>query len=219
MFSESQMLNTFALDASTCAKGKHFSALRLRGGGVKIALVTGLALASIGLTAGEAHAVVVNVGGQDYDVTTFTGTFLDNISKFQTPANGGVMPWWTTGPEGTYATAVQFAAAVGNALGAPNFSDPAEGPFFAWNQYIYTPDPQTALAAVYWNPPSSSVTGFNFGWADSWVYAQATLLTSPAAPVPGPLPALGAAAAFGFSRKLRKRINRSAKTVPSTYSL
>jgi len=34
-------------------------------------------------------------------------------------------------------------------------------------------------------------------------YAQATLYTAPA---PGPLPLFGAAAAFGFSRKLRKRI-------------
>ena len=76
MFSESQMLNTFALDASTCAIGEHFSAL-CRRGGVKISLAAGLALASIGLTAGEAHAVVVNVGGQDYDVTTFTGTYDD----------------------------------------------------------------------------------------------------------------------------------------------
>jgi hypothetical protein len=217
MFSESQMLNTFALDASTCADGKHFSALRRRGG-VKIALAAGLALASIGLTAGEAHAVVVNVGGQDYDVTTFTGSFLDNISKFQTPANGGVMPWWTTGPEGTSAIAVQFANAVGTALGTPNGSpDPDVGPLFAFNQFIYTPDPQGAINAVYWNPPSSSVYGYNYGWANSHVYAQVAPASSAA--VPGPLPALGAAAAFGFSRKLRKRIKGGTNAVPSTYSL
>ncbi len=34
--------------------------------------------------------------------------------------------------------------------------------------------------------------------------------------VPGPLPVLGAAAAFGFSRKLRKRIKRSANLVSSS---
>jgi hypothetical protein len=38
-------------------------------------------------------------------------------------------------------------------------------------------------------------------------------------PVPGPLPALGAAAAFGFSRKLRKRIKGSTKTGSGAYSL
>jgi hypothetical protein len=37
-----------------------------------------------------------------------------------------------------------------------------------------------------------------------------TIETAPtSASVPGPLPALGAAATFGFSRKLRKRINSS----------
>ncbi|MCX5951713.1 MAG: hypothetical protein NT158_11330 [Cyanobacteria bacterium] len=52
-----------------------------------------------------------------------------------------------------------------------------------------------------------------------FVWAQATLYSSTAAPVPGPLPAFGAAAAFGFSRKLRKRIKRSGNAVSSTYSL
>ena len=42
---------------------------------------------------------------------------------------------------------------------------------------------------------------------------------SATARVPGPLPALGAAAAFGFSRKLRKRIKGGTNAVPSTYSL
>ena len=37
-------------------------------------------------------------------------------------------------------------------------------------------------------------------------YAEATPL---AAPAPGPLPLFGAAAAFGFSRKLRKRIKQA----------
>jgi len=46
----------------------------------------------------------------------------------------------------------------------------------------------------------------------------ATVSATPV-PVPGPLPALGAAAAFGFSRKLRKRIKHSTNAVPSSYSL
>lgn len=36
---------------------------------------------------------------------------------------------------------------------------------------------------------------------------------------PGPLPIFGAAAAFGFSRQLRKRIKGSSNTVPNTYTL
>ncbi len=55
--------------------------------------------------------------------------------------------------------------------------------------------------------------------ADDTAWTQATPLTSSTAPVPGPLPALGAAAAFGFSRKLKKHIKRSFDAVSSTYSL
>ena len=39
--------------------------------------------------------------------------------------------------------------------------------------------------------------------ADTWTQ---TITQTPLAPVPGPLPLLGAGAAFGFSRKLRRRI-------------
>ncbi|WP_254954261.1 hypothetical protein [Cyanobium sp. Cruz-8H5] len=40
------------------------------------------------------------------------------------------------------------------------------------------------------------------------------LLGAPAASVPGPLPLLGAGAAFGWSRKLRKRIAAPLITPP-----
>ena len=206
MFSESQMLNTFVLDASTCARGEHFSAL-CRRGGLKISLAAGLALASIGLTAGEAHAVVVNVGGQDYDVTTFTGTYDDYASKFATPANGGVMPWW----EGNTTNTVDpFVTAVGSLLGEPNtiFGD-TFGPIFAKDGYVY--------GRYYGYNGNNQIQDYLRSGSESRVWAQVAPASSAA--VPGPLPALGAAAAFGFSRKLRKRINRSAKTVPSTYSL
>ena len=38
--------------------------------------------------------MIVNVGGQDYDVTTFTGSYNANKSKFNLPSAGGLMPWW-----------------------------------------------------------------------------------------------------------------------------
>ncbi|MEI6110888.1 MAG: hypothetical protein WCP63_04335 [Cyanobium sp. ELA712] len=43
------------------------------------------------------------------------------------------------------------------------------------------------------------------GDSQIFTYAPATLYTAPTA-APGPLPLFGAAAAFGFSRKLRKRL-------------
>ena len=56
-------------------------------------LAFGVAFAGVVMTAGQARAVIVTVGGQDWDVTTFTGAYNDNTAKFQTAANGGVMPW------------------------------------------------------------------------------------------------------------------------------
>jgi hypothetical protein len=49
----------------------------------------------------------------------------------------------------------------------------------------------------------------------AFTFAAAKLLGN-SVPVPGPLPLLGAAAAFGFSRKLRKRINISKAVDAST---
>jgi hypothetical protein len=49
----------------------------------------------------------------------------------------------------------------------------------------------------------------NFGWLtyESGTYATATLAPPPPpAAVPGPLPLFGAAAAFGMSRRLRRKI-------------
>ncbi len=58
--------------------------------------------------------------------------------------------------------------------------------------------------------------GDNFGGYTVKLFRGADV--SPAS-VPGPLPALGAAAAFGFSRELRKRIKGSTNALSSSYSL
>jgi hypothetical protein len=44
----------------------------------------------------------------------------------------------------------------------------------------------------------------------SYSWAVGTFVPAPPSTVPGPLPLVGAAAAFGFSRRLRSRINKSA---------
>ncbi|MFN9387404.1 MAG: hypothetical protein ACK6BU_10640 [Cyanobacteriota bacterium] len=59
----------------------------------KLALGATGALAAISLSPGSAQAIVVTVGGAQYDVTTFTGSADANAVKFNTPANGGMMPW------------------------------------------------------------------------------------------------------------------------------
>ena len=143
------------------------------------------------LTAGQAQAFVVTVNSLKYDVTTFNGTYNANTSQFATAANGGVMPWW-----GSSSLASQFATTVGTSLGNPNFSS-SLGPYFAYSQ--------TGSQIQYWRTNSmgstQNVTNIfnNTIMTNTWAIASL-------APVTGPLPALGAAAAFGLSRKLRKRI-------------
>jgi hypothetical protein len=152
--------------------------LRCRGG-----------LAAISLSPGSAQAYVVTVGGVQYDVTTFTGSYNDNTSKFGTAANTGVMPWW-----GDSTMAQAFAVQVGSSLGLLNVSG-SLGPFFGYQKT------GNSISNYRWVGSTSNVGTGSIGAQFSRTWAQATLV-----PAPGPLPLFGAAAAFGFSRKLRKRI-------------
>ena len=147
------------------------------------------------LAPNPAEAVPVTVNGTAYDVNTFAGTYNANTAKFNTLANNGLMPWW-----GNASLAEQFSAAVGASLGTPVAG---YGPNFAHAI-------QNSGFAVYVNgkvfdPSFSSVYSYSFLTNESGTYATATLAPPPAG-VPGPLPLFGAAAAFGLSRRLRRRI-------------
>jgi hypothetical protein len=204
-------MSPFSSSPSTSAKGDNSNPNPRCSSLKKSALLTAMAVGA--LTAGHAQAVVVNVDGQDWDVTTFSGGYYENSSKFETPANGGVMPWWNN-----INLAGTFTAAVSSSLGD-------EGPYFAFetdptafggvgviNQLIYNSShPMTIFGA------GKAGIGPGYGGPQAG-WAQATPYTSPAA-APGPLPALGAAAAFGYSRKLRKRIKRNTNTGSGAYCL
>ena len=165
----------------------------------------GAAVAIGVLGAGQAQAVVVNVNGQNWNVTTFTGSYNDNISKFNTPANGGVMPWWT-GSLPSSSLARQFAIAVGLSLGTANPTEYSNGgPFFPYTLG------GGSIFSCFWRQTLQDRCGFGSELTSNYTWAQAELV-----PAPGPLPALGAAAAFGFSRKLRKRINAGTNPASST---
>ena len=166
----------------------------------KLALgAAAVALAALSLSPGSAQAYVVTVGGLQYDVTTFTGTYNGNTSKFATAANGGVMPWWDNS-----SLAPDFTTAVGTNLGTPNVSN-TWGPYFGWR----------TIGVVDVFRYQSSTAAVGAGYTSTRTYAQATLYT----PVPAPLPLFGAAAAFGFSRKLRKRIKESCNPLALTKPL
>jgi len=173
---------------------------------VQIVLGATVAAAALSLCPGKAEAFVVSVDNVDYDVTTFTGFYDANASKFQTPANGGEMPWW-----GNITLAKQFATAVGTNLGLPFIG--IRGPFFAISTGILQgrsgASRNTDIASyltTYGNPGIVYVSGAS---DSSWTWAsvvQPTLNTRSTTDVPAPLPIFGVAAAWGSSRQLRKRI-------------
>jgi len=194
------------------------------------------------LTAGQARALVVNVNNQYWDVTTFYGSYVENYRKFSRFGPQGVMPWWE---QSTLADS--FATAVGSQLNLPEkkWIGPAFGyktvfsfvnyvPFYAWTLGSIETD-----VYVVDNVSIVLCDGCTF---TKQLWAQATPLAVTVLPeyipelpeyippeirrivqeslgpaVPGPLPALGAATGFGFSRKLRKRIKGN-KVVRTTFT-
>ena len=154
-----------------------------------------MTLAAISLSPGSAQAILVTVGGVQYDVTTFTGTQAAKNSKFATPANGGVMPWWDGSGTGVLAQA--FAAQVGLGLGTPNSGLGQQfmpsGPAFAFRL--------SSGVQNYRVNDSNATFSESLDASTSYTYAQAT-------PVPGPLPLLGAALPLSFCRRLSSRSKR-----------
>jgi hypothetical protein len=147
------------------------------------------------LSALPAAAVTVTIGVNSYDVTVFTGSYNSNTSLFQS-LSPGQMPWWgdTTGD-----TASAFATQVFNQLGSGPTS--GYGPVFA---YDIDAGGVVGITQSLTHLPSQNVE--TIGLNDSVAYAIATPLGPPPNQVPAPLPVFGAMAAFGCSRKLRKRI-------------
>ncbi|MEB3352523.1 MAG: hypothetical protein VKM01_09390 [Cyanobacteriota bacterium] len=169
----------------------------------------GLAFGSLvlSLTPGVAQAVsvvTVNVGGTNYDLTTFEGSYNSNTAKFATPANNGAMPWW-----GDPALAEAISSALGTQFGLPNTSGPA--PVAPWVGFNLVGPPgnlflverysqEVVLGQLY------KVSGdpAQFSVSTTWVQ----LAPAAPAPVPGPLPLFGVAAAFSMRRRLSRLSRR-----------
>lgn len=162
-------------------------ARRLRSCAVVVPLVAAAAF----LDGGHAQAVAVTVGGNDYDVSYFSGTYADNSSRF----NSTDMPWWGDG-----SLAESLALAVGDKLGNLYYE---YGPLFAFEtRTSFNNSVVSYMKAYDW--PNSSFTSSDFSETRPYAFVQQ------AQPVPGPLPVLGAAAAFGWSRRMRRHLKRGA---------
>lgn len=195
---------------------------------IKAAMGGGLLLAA--LQAQPAKALVVSVGGSNYNIGFAEGCFTinfanpitnspgcgtDGTTTYLTPDlyDGGtgiltLQPWW-----GNQALAFAFtqayitaAAAIVNASGftgnvcdyypiQDGNLDCTDTPYFAYQQALGGP------------PYYLGYGDFNTGTPNSVYLRQSGFFAVvQAQPAPAPLPILGAAAAFGVSRRLRRRI-------------
>jgi hypothetical protein len=219
------ILSSMALVEMIFTDTPPYSRARLKAALGKAVLGAAVAIGVLG--AGEAQAfLVVNVNGQDWNVTFFDGTQGgSNAALFQTPAQGGAMPWFTDNAascgtninaSASSCLAAQFARAVGtslngalplrlrfafsgmtsNSVGLGEAGTACTGSScLRTGQFIAINTTGTPISV---GDPELDTEPQNI--SARWAYVD------PVYPVPGPLPALGAAAAFGFSRKLRQRI-------------
>jgi hypothetical protein len=157
-----------------------------------------------------------NVAGI-YTVTYLEGAWSDPSIRAALKAT----PWWSNP-----ALATQVAQGLGGTAvtGTPSpvtvtlpqtILNGGTTSVPAWYLFAYddptvfgTPAVQGGFTTPPTYTPASVFTIAQSGTTYSW--ALGTFQPLPGAGVPGPLPVVGAAAAFGYSRRLRKRINQSA---------
>jgi hypothetical protein len=164
--------------------------------------IAGLAaLASMAAVVAPARAVIISVAGVQWDVTSTLLPAGTSVSEF-TSTYVTSQPWGkSSNPSERKAIATDFAAALGGQLGYPNDLN-QYGPFFA---YLVETSPTLYTSATQPQAPGSPVfQTATSDPADSLYYARATRVPSV---VPGPLPILGGMAAFGWSRRLRRRVS------------
>ena len=154
---------------------------RVLGGGVTL-----LSVAAIGA---PARAVIINIEGVYWDISAEEVSPAINIDLFKATYIT-TQPW-----DGDANIANKFAAALGNQLSLPNPTN--YGPFFAFDA-VGTATPYDV--GVSGSPDGSGAIAFTVRFEQPFTYAKATRV------VPGPLPVLGGMAAFGWSRRLRRRV-------------
>jgi hypothetical protein len=182
-----------------------------------------MVLGGMGLSSGSAHALVVNVRGQLWNVSTFTGSYESNAGSFFSG-----FPWTNNST-----LANEFAQAVGQDLGLPNevFCSPPGGPCTSDEGTTFNNPTPFRSGPLFAHTNGDVGDGgvyvdyvFSIAYIDdageyysAWLpdvlttYGDSSVIWARATPVPGPLPIFGVAAAFGASRRLRKRLNASRK--------
>jgi hypothetical protein len=173
----------------------------------------GTALLAISLHAGDASALGFTFTftgiGSPIDPGTVTGIvdgLVDNLNDQKTGLTWTITSSTNT-PSGGWNAFTQyyggdgFDVSGGQVIGVDiAYTNSISQNLFLGNQNNITTSLFNGSASIYvYNPVNSSTSTLQF-----------TPISSPAAPAPSPLPLFGAAAAFGWSRQLRRRIKTPA---------
>lgn len=163
------------------------------------------ALASCALSSslGNGGSCTIVDGTDTYEISIVNDSFLNAFPTLSDQTTK--MFWW-----GNESKAISAARAVGTAFGGPPFAQ-----YFAFN---FTTDSVVRAIRFRADIVPANALAYDNNVSNPYFYAKSTLVTpaGPSAAVPGPLPVLGAAASFCFSRKLRKRIKPSANSADGT---
>jgi len=157
------------------------------------------------VTANGSATINISVDKKEYKVSPFSGSYEANSAKFNSPDLGGVMPWW----ENEVLASKVFDAVAADPASAA-WSTGEGLPFVAYSKVtridLRSGQQFTRVLGFRSGKAEDSISfnegGYlNFSWLEASPQGRATA-------VPGPVPLFGAAAAFGLSRRLRRRIGR-----------
>ena len=150
------------------------------------------------VTANGSATINISVDKKEYKVSPFSGSYEANSAKFNSPDLGGVMPWW-----GNEALARKVFDAVAADPASAAWRTKAYGlPFVAYSKETGIDDFEQYTQVIGFSSLLGSINAGGsgvFSWLEAFPQSRATA-------VPGPVPLFGAAAAFGLSRRLRRRI-------------
>lgn len=161
---------------------------KAKAGLVSLAFATALS----GLQPEQAKAAVINVSGQDWDVTSM---FISEQDLLQELPVLQAQVWW-----GDASKAQEFADTLADQLGLPNYNSDW-GPLFGFEE-----SRGVIPNAFVWKHPDNFSSQTLGDYTGTW--ALASPISPPQTKVPAPLPVLGAATAFSGSRRIRKALRQ-----------
>ena len=161
----------------------------------KLAIACATATAFTVAASTAAEAVMITLGGTDYDVTTIMGTFSDNQALLES------QPWFVD-PGSASTLGNEAAMQIGNAFGFPNFGGFA-GPLFG--EAVESGSVLGSFAFFFggFEGPQEVIAALN----EEAVWAVATEISAEPGPepVPEPMSIFGSLVALGIGSQIKRR--------------